>query len=256
MTASAYFAEALARYRASRAEKFGCVPDDFSGHELVIVEHPAAQPDRFLMLAITFGTGTVVSVHPEYLDWVRANAPTDKHYRALFPNVLLQPLAEEAARRGQPAGWRSPNLSFLPGAEPVALPVPAGLDARVVDLAWRNRVWPTGEFHNSLGEPDQADAPDFRFAVALMEGETVAAVAGAWDDSPGFAEVGVDVARAYRGRGLGEVVVTQLAREIASRGEVPTYYCAPTNVRSHRNALGSGFLPVASSCRATFEATA
>jgi hypothetical protein len=61
----------------------------------------------------------------------------------------------------------------------------------------------------------------------------------------------VDVARAYRGCGLGEVVVTTFARLIAGRGEIPAYYCAPTNVRSHRNALGSGFLPVASAARAT-----
>lgn len=256
MTASAYFTAALDRYRATRARNLGCAVEDFARHELVIVERPPSQPERFLLMALTFGTGTVVSVHPEYIDWVRANAPTDKHYRAMFPNVLLQPLTEEAARRGQASGWRSPNLSFLPSASPVARPAPGGLEARLVDPGWRNRIWATGEFHNALGEPDQAEAADFRYAVAIMDGETIAAVAGAWDDSPGFAEIGVDVARAYRGRGLGEVVVTQLASEIASRGEVPTYYCAPTNVRSHRNALGCGFLPVASSCRATFEANA
>lgn len=253
MTATPYFEGALERYRDSRAQKLGCSPDDFTRHALSIVERPASQAERFLMMALTFGTGTVVSVHPDYLPWVRANAPTDKHYRAMFPNVLLQPLTEEAARRGRPAGWRSPNLSFLPAAVPVARAVPAGLEARVIDLDWRNAVWPSGEFHNALGEPDQAVVTDFRYGIALLDGDTVAAVAGAWDDSPGFAEIGVDVARGYRGNGLGEVVVTQLAAEIAARGEIPTYYCAPTNVRSHRNAIGSGFLPVASACRATFE---
>jgi len=87
-----------------------------------------------------------------------------------------------------------------------------------------------------------------------MDGDRIAAVAGAWDDSAGVSEIGVDVARDYRGRGLAPVVVTGLARLIADAGNVPTYYCAPTNIRSHRNAIASGFTPVASAARATPEA--
>src|SRR5512132_2583115 len=109
MTNTAYFRDALGRFRTTRATMLGCVPADFDSHSLVIVDRPESQPTRFLMMALTFGTGTVVSVRPDYTEWVRANAPTDKHYRAMFPNVLLQPLTEEAARRGETAGWRSPN---------------------------------------------------------------------------------------------------------------------------------------------------
>lgn len=254
---SDYLRGVMGRYRASRASVMGCNPEDFGRHELVIVDRPATQPQRFLMMALTFGTGTVLSVHPDYREWVNENAPTDKHYRAMFPNVLVQPLTEEAARRGRPAGWRAPNLSFLPAQPPVAMQVPDGLRVEVFDLDWRNRMWPLGEFHNALGDVTEVDdSAGFHFALAIMDGDVPAAVAGAWDDQPGLVEIGVDVARAYRGRGLGEVVVTNIARHITDQGNIPTYYCAPTNVRSHRNALGSGFLPVASSCRATFESPA
>jgi hypothetical protein len=255
MTNSAYFRDALERFRTTRAGMLGCSPADFDGHSLVIVDRPESQPDRFLMMALTFGTGTVVAVRPDYTEWVRATAPTDKHYRAMFPNVLLQPLTEEAARRGETAGWRSPNLSFLPASEPVALSVPAGLRAMPFDLAWRDEQRPRGEFHNALGELDSSEDAGFLYGLAIMDAEMPAAVAGGWEDEDGMVEIGVDVARVYRGRGLGEVVVTNLSRLIAERGAVPTYYCAPTNVRSHRNAIGSGFLPVASACRATITPT-
>jgi hypothetical protein len=252
--ATDYHLQALERFRQTRAEYMGCVPADFDSHALTIVERPEGKYGKFALSVMTFGTGTVAAVQPEYLEWVRANAPADKHYRALFPNALLQPLSEEAKRRGEALDWRSPNLIFLPADEPVARPLPEGLRAMAFANDWRARVFPTGEFHNALGELDDPDDEYFRYGLALMDGDTPAAVAGGWDDCDGLLEIGVDVARGYRGRGLGEVVVTNFARLIADRGEIPTYYCAPTNVRSHRNALGSGFLPVASAARATAKA--
>lgn len=249
--ASDYFLNALNRYRETRAEILGCVPADFDSHSLTIVPRPDGTFGTFAMMALTFGTGSVVSVEPKYLDWAKANAPTDKHYRALFPNVLLQPLAEEAERRGETLGWRSPNLSFLLASGPAAHPLPSGLRALPFDKAWRAERFPSGEFHNALGELDDPVDDSFQYGLALMDGETPAAVAGGWDDCEGLIEIGVDVARAYRGRGLGEVVVSNFARLIAGHGQVPTYYCSPTNVRSHRNALGCGFVPVASAARAT-----
>ena len=111
MSATDYHRNALERYREARAEILGCSTADFDSHSLVIVPRPADPQLKHVLMALTFGTGTVVSVDDTYLEWTRANAPTDKHYRALFPNVLLQPLAEEAARRGETLGWRSPNLS-------------------------------------------------------------------------------------------------------------------------------------------------
>lgn len=84
------------------------------------------------------------------------------------------------------------------------------------------------------------------FGTVLFDGETPAAVTGAYDDGEGLLEIGVDVARAYRGRGLGEAVVRHMAAAIHAEGMVPTYYCAPTNVRSHRTALTCGFVPIAS----------
>jgi hypothetical protein len=249
-----YHQRALAAFRETRADFLGCSTADFDSHALTVCERPDGPYGKYVLSVMTFGTGTVAGVQPDYLEWVRENAPKDKHYRAMFPNVLLQPLADEAKRRGETLGWRAPNLIFLPAGEPVALPLPDGLRALPFEHAWREERFPSGEFHNALGELDDPDDEYFRYGLALMDGETVAAVAGGWDDCNGLIEIGVDVARNYRGRGLGEVVVTNVAKLIADRGQIPTYYCAPTNVRSHRNALGSGFVPVASSVRATLPA--
>ena len=249
--ATDYFLDALDRYRIGRAAELGCAPEDFDGHSLVIGERPAAAAERFTLMGVTFGTGTVVSVAPKYLDWVRANAPT-MHYRAMFPPVLLGPMVEEARGSGESLEYRSPNLCFLPAAEPAAISVPPPFEGRRVAMDFHDRHFRSNEFDNALGEAgDEHVTALWRFGFALFADETPAAVAGAYQDYAGILEIGVDVARAYRGLGLAPVVVTNLARLIADEGAVPSYYCGPTNVRSHRNALTCGFLPVASAVRVT-----
>lgn len=249
--ATDYFLNALDRYRITRADFVGCDVDDFDREDLVIVEkrpHPGA---KHLAIALTFGTGTVVSVAADYLEWTRANAPRDKHYRAMFPNALLQPLKEEGARRGESIDWRSPNLSFLPTAAPSAIRLPPEFTGLEFGRDWRDQIFPTGEFHNALGELDDPDNANFRYGFAILHDGRPAAVAGGWDDfGNDITEIGVDVARGFRGMGLAPVVVTNLAAMIAARGEIPAYYCAPTNIRSHRNAIACGFTPVASAARA------
>jgi RimJ/RimL family protein N-acetyltransferase len=93
-----------------------------------------------------------------------------------------------------------------------------------------------------VGAPG-ADGREFRnrFALVLYDAEgEPAAVAGAFD-THGMLEVGVDVARRYRGRELGRLVVSELTREIMGDGKVPFYGCSPTNIRSHRTAESCGY---------------
>lgn len=251
MIDAAYLANAQRRYRLARAVELGCAAEDFDSHALTIADRPAISESLFVFQAVTFGTGTVVSIASDYREWVTDNAP-EMHYRAMFPNVLLAPLAEEGKRRGEEIGWRSPNLSFIPGSDIAALPIPDGLVGRRVERDFHDAHVESGTFDNSLGDPgSQFVSTLWQYGFVLFDGETPAAVAGAYDDGIGLREIGVDVAREYRGRGLGPVVVTNLARLIRDEGCLPSYYCSPTNVRSHRNALSCGFVPVASGVRAT-----
>ncbi len=244
-----YFDAALTLFRAARARELGCDDEAFDSHALAIVRKPETTKQPYVLLGMTFGTGTVLSVEESYREWVVANAP-ETHYRALFPNVVFEPLRLEALTRGEELAWRTPGLAFIPGAAPVAVPEITGFETRRVDREWRAGYWEAGEFDNALGTPGNEYVDSiWRFGTVIFDGDTPAAVAGAYDDGEGLLEVGVDVARAYRGRGLGEAVVRAQAWAIHQEGFVPTYYCAPTNVRSHRTALACGFVPVASGAR-------
>lgn len=225
--------------REAYANGLAISPGVFDNEQLTVVDRPE-NASWATVLAATFGTGTVLSVDPGYRQFVEEHRP-EKHYRAMSGS-FLQSIAAEGERRGVKLLWFPPSLCFVLASEPSELALPSGFVLREHDRDWMNAEQRNKRFHNGVGAVGQ-DGRDFRnrYALALYDsGGEVAAVAGAFD-TYGMSEIGVDVARAYRGRGLGRLVVSAMAREIMRRGEVPFYGCAPTNIRSQRTAASCGF---------------
>jgi RimJ/RimL family protein N-acetyltransferase len=98
------------------------------------------------------------------------------------------------------------------------------------------------EFDNALGGNDENDLPIAALVLVDADGSD-AAVAGFWGHSHGRCEIGLDVARRFRGRGLAVPVTNAATRWILERGETPEYTCSVTNVRSQRVASSCGYLP-------------
>ena len=79
-------------------------------------------------------------------------------------------------------------------------------------------------------------------AGAYDEGKLVG-LAGCSADCEDMWQIGVDVLPEYRRQGIASSLTAGLAKEIMSRGKVPFYCSAWSNVRSVRNAIKSGFIP-------------
>lgn len=237
------------RFQAIRAREHGVSASAFASNELTVAERPADALEPYVLLALTMGTGTVVSVEPRYLDWARNNPP-QPHYRAFF-NAFLLPLVEHAAGEGDTLTWRGPSLGFLLNGPPADPAIPGGYALAEIDQAWRAGQVESGAFSNALGDPGDTFVDTiWQFGLALVANDgRPAAVAGAYNDGDGVLEIGVDVARDFRGEGLANVVVAAMATRILELGALPTYYCAPTNIRSQRTALACGFLPAFSQAR-------
>ena len=247
MASSAITEDVLQRsiraWRRRASVDFGCQDSDFDSHALTVVQRPPESKEKYIAMVATVGTGTVLSVEQAWIEFVR-HLQFEKHFLAFQPQQLSLPLLEEARRRGVEVIARNPGLGFLPGELPTAPALPGGLKVGRLEkdecVAWA----PT--FHNALWD-NTDDLDDFLYALALMdEAGQPQAMAGAWRESEDLVEIGVDVAHDARGRGLGPIIVRTMAHAIFAAGEIPTYYCAATNVRSHRNALASGFVPVMS----------
>jgi len=231
-----------AAVRAGYAAGLGVDPEAFLSHSLVLADRvePATWP--YVVLAVDFGTGTVVSLDPDYRAFVEANLP-EHHYAATTPD-FLNPIQAEAARRGRTVSVGVTANVFALGSVPEMPELPAGLRFEVVELPWMRAEMELGRFENGVGRLSR-NGREFRnkYGVAIFEGDEPVAVGGVFD-TWGTHEIGVDVLRSHRGKALGQAVVARAVLEILERGGTPLYGCAPTNIRSMRTALSAGFLPV------------
>ncbi|MBA4180458.1 MAG: hypothetical protein C0506_07715 [Anaerolinea sp.] len=235
----------LARFRAATALELGCDEAAFDSHALTVVARPDTARDQRPARVVTFGTGTVISIDPAYLDWAR-RLSFKKHYDAFSADQFVLPMIAEMALRGAAGAARAVSLTFIPEVTPRPPSLRVGVCEQRIDPGWRAKHLPSGLFANALGDPGEVHADVYwRWGLALIDesGEPVA-VAGAYDDGQGLLEIGVDVVRELRGTGLARTVVALISRAIAEDGMTATYYCSASNVRSHRTALGAGFVPV------------
>ena len=73
--ANSFYATNLARFRAESARELGCEESAFDSHVLTVVPRPESARYKNFAFVHTFGTGTVVSVEPSYLEWTQSHAP-------------------------------------------------------------------------------------------------------------------------------------------------------------------------------------
>ena len=229
------------------AHELGCEPRQLTSESLEVIARPTLAGPGKVALAATCGLGTVLSVPAPLVDWVRDHAPTDRHFRAMQPFFLAEIAAEvDRSRLAPGATAHGFSLGFALSELLPAPPGPAGYALVPVDRDWMARYRPSKVFDNALGEPAELDRVEktTRAFAMLDSAGAPAAVAGWWDDGHGRDEIGVDVRRDSRGLGLAKVVVIAATHSILESGGTPFYSCGATNVRSHRNALACGFLPV------------
>ena len=79
--------------------------------------------------------------------------------------------------------------------------------------------------------------------VGAYDNGKLIGLAGCSADCDDMWQIGVDVLSEYRRKGIASAITSRLAVEILSRGKIPFYCTAWSNIRSVRNAVKSGFIP-------------
>ena len=223
------------------AEDIGCRADDFLSAENVTVPFrmgPNArkylQPPISCTL-VSYGNNVVAASEDGLSDLVSEYVGRFTFYHCFETPHLLW-LNERLASRGHKICFMSeyylPNVNAIPD-------LPCSYETRVLEPpdfeplylpAWSNAL---------CAERRQLDV----LGIGAYEDGRLVGLAGCSADCADMWQIGVDVLPAYRRRGIASALTSALAGEILSRGKVPFYCSAWSNIRSVRNAVKSGFIP-------------
>lgn len=240
------FGQSAGAFKTAFAAQLGCDVTALDSNALTVVERPHDSREHHLAIVATCGTGSVLSVRDTRLaDWARGQS-LETHYRIFLPS-FLEGMAAYARDLGY-AGTRShsPSEGMVLAEDLPAANLAPGHRIAELPLAEQERLRPGLQFENALGEPTEREkiaGMREAFGVFAPDG-SLAGVAGVWDQYPGLDEIGLDVVRAHRGKGLARALTIHATRWVRAQGRWPIYTYGITNVRSMNNGLTCGYRPL------------
>lgn len=128
---------------------------------------------------------------------------------------------------------------FLPDIEK-QVEINNNVDVKVLSEDEIPLLYKDKRFHMALGYGNDSSQKDVLAAVGYIDGKIVG-VAGASNYSTTMCNVGIDVLSEYRRLGIATTLTKVLTDEIISRGKVPFYCTAWSNIPSKNTAIKSGY---------------
>ena len=136
------------------------------------------------------------------------------------------------------------TLRYVPDVRQMQLrPFPGGADVEMLCGDDIGRLRGIRGFDNALSFDKEGRTPT-RIVVYAKYGSDIAGLAGASYVDDSLREVGVDVRKSFRGRGLASALMHALTVELLARDKVPFYSASVTNIASQAVAIRSGYMPL------------
>jgi len=210
--------------------------------------------DCFLKV-VSYRNRLLFAGHEEILDWCRERFAETVGAWFMEPETMRL-LDRKLGEYGYEIGFMHPfYVSFEEAGfdeftdQAVRAELKTGFDGKSIIQAgeYELRIWRAGEIEHFRGDARFSNAysfcetaPDMIGISASLNGEIVA-MAGVSADSPELWQIGIDVLPAFRGRGLGVLLVKLLKNETLRAGRIPFYGTAFSHMLSQDIAIRSGF---------------
>lgn len=222
-----------------------CETEDFLSSESKVVVSKSSPGARkylklpFVLELASYGSNIVASCSPELVGTAKSYINRPDFYHC-FETPALHELGSALSGFGARVQYMAEY--FLPDVEKLSIALERNR------CPFETRLLTKQDF-SGLYLPEWSNA----LCKARSELDTLGIAAFDRDKMVGFAacsadcdsmwQIGIDVLPEYRRRGIAKALVTSLAAEIISRGKVPFYCAAWSNLRSVSCALASGFRP-------------
>ena len=222
-----------------------CEPEDFLSSEPKVVISRASPDARkylklpFLLELASYGSNIVASCSPELVGIAERYIARPDFYHC-FETPALHELGDGLSRFGARVKYMAEY--FLPDTAKLGEALERSRCPYETRLLTQPDFEPLylPEWSNALcKERSQLDM----LGIAAYDRDRMVGFAACSADCDSMWQIGIDVLPGYRRQGIAKALVASLACEIISRGKVPFYCAAWSNLRSVSCALASGFRP-------------
>lgn len=215
-----------------RPENTVTLPKNNEGRRLFTDEPP-------FFRAASMGMGAVISAASAVTPYAKLLAGQrggSEIFEASAVSALNRELFTHGCCIGHLSQYYLPRTPYRSGARH------EGYSLRVFEGAELSELYSCEGFSNALLYRSEGARRDI-LAVCAVNGRRIMGIAGASNDSPVMAQIGIDVLPEFRGMGVGAALVSACAAELLAAGYIPYYGTWSGNIISQKLAAKCGFSP-------------
>lgn len=187
----------------------------------------------------SFGNGTVASVDPQIQFFAEALLEKMDGVK-VFDAAGVYVINKELEKYGKVLA--AFHQYYLPKT-PYQYPASCDFKLEIYEGDQISALYEHKHFQEALLFRSEGERRDV-LAVVAKNGDDIIGMAGASNDSERFWQIGIDVVKEFRQKGLATLLVSTLSHEILMRGAIPYYGTWWSNIASRNVALNCSYYPV------------